>query len=109
MNGWEVCGRTQRGQRTRPRALTDEKIDVTSNTVRYVRLAADYSHRLHARRRMLHSMSTTVEPSSERSAAEVNEEIRALWLRSGGTLSVEQREEYQRLVMEWASAPEHAA
>ncbi|MEU0743359.1 hypothetical protein [Streptomyces sp. NPDC006134] len=61
---------------------------------------------------MLHSMSTTVEPSSERSAAEVNEEIRALWLRSGGTLSVEQREEYQRLVMEWAAAspdPERAA
>ncbi|MFE0318041.1 hypothetical protein, partial [Streptomyces albogriseolus] len=46
-------------------------------------------------------MSTSVEPSSERSAAEVNEEIRALWLRSGGTLSVEQREEYQRLVQEW--------
>ncbi|GAA2442373.1 hypothetical protein [Streptomyces glaucus] len=53
---------------------------------------------------MLHNMSTTVEPSSERSADEVNEEIRALWLRSGGTLSVEQREEYQRLVMEWAAA-----
>ncbi|MEU5366817.1 hypothetical protein ABZ354_25660 [Streptomyces sp. NPDC005925] len=53
---------------------------------------------------MLHSMSTTVEPSRERSAAEVNEEIRALWLRSGGTLSVEQREEYQRLVLEWAAA-----
>ncbi|MEV5357918.1 hypothetical protein AB0N88_32465 [Streptomyces sp. NPDC093516] len=53
---------------------------------------------------MLHSMSTTVEPSSERSADEVNEEIRALWRRSGGTLSVEQREEYQRLVLEWASA-----
>ncbi|CAM5640562.1 hypothetical protein STENM223S_04925 [Streptomyces tendae] len=53
---------------------------------------------------MLHGMSTSVEPSSERSAAEVNEEIRALWLRSGGTLSVEQREEYQRLVQEWASA-----
>ncbi|WP_367319030.1 hypothetical protein [Streptomyces sp. HUAS ZL42] len=49
-------------------------------------------------------MSTTVEPVSDRSAAEVNEEIRALWLRSGGTLSVEQREEYQRLVMEWAAA-----
>ncbi|MER6705560.1 MULTISPECIES: hypothetical protein [Streptomyces] len=53
---------------------------------------------------MLHSMSTTVEPSSERSADEVNEEIRALWRRSGGTLSVEQREEYQRLVLEWAAA-----
>ncbi len=54
-------------------------------------------------------MSTSVEPSSERSAAEVNEEIRALWLRSGGTLSVEQREEYQRLVQEWASALPQAA
>jgi uncharacterized lipoprotein YddW (UPF0748 family) len=49
-------------------------------------------------------MSTTVERLSERSAEEVNEEIRALWLRSGGTLSVEQREEYQRLVLEWAAA-----
>ncbi|WNM33028.1 hypothetical protein RKE30_22890 [Streptomyces sp. Li-HN-5-11] len=53
---------------------------------------------------MLHGMSTTVEPLSERSAAEVNEEIRALWLRSGGTLTTEQREEYQRLVLEWAAA-----
>ncbi|GAA2493358.1 hypothetical protein AB0N07_24370 [Streptomyces sp. NPDC051172] len=53
---------------------------------------------------MLHTMSTTVEPVSERSAAEVNEEIRALWRRSGGTLSGEQREEYQRLVLEWAAA-----
>ena len=51
---------------------------------------------------MLHSMSTSVEAVSERSAAEVNEEIRALWLRSGGTLNTEQREEYQRLVTEWA-------
>ncbi|MFI6377506.1 hypothetical protein [Streptomyces sp. NPDC050546] len=53
---------------------------------------------------MLHIMSTTVESSSERSADEVNEEIRALWRRSGGTLSVEQREQYQRLVLEWAAA-----
>ncbi|MGW2823593.1 hypothetical protein ACWC24_21755 [Streptomyces sp. NPDC001443] len=53
---------------------------------------------------MLHGMSTSVEPVSDRSAAEVNEEIRALWLRSGGTLSGEQREEYQRLVLEWAAA-----
>ncbi|GAA2543308.1 hypothetical protein GCM10010398_32780 [Streptomyces fimbriatus] len=79
-------------------------MDVISDTVRNIRCACDYSQRLHLGRRMLHSMSTTVEPSSERSAAEVNEEIRALWLRSGGTLSVEQREEYQRLVQEWASA-----
>ncbi|GGX19817.1 hypothetical protein [Streptomyces lomondensis] len=53
---------------------------------------------------MLHIMSTTVESSSRRTADEVNEEIRALWRRSGGTLSVEQREEYQRLVLEWAAA-----
>ncbi|GAB1325923.1 MULTISPECIES: hypothetical protein [Streptomyces] len=53
---------------------------------------------------MLHSMSTTVETASERSAAEVNEEIRALWRRSGGTLTTEQREVYQRLVLEWAQA-----
>jgi hypothetical protein len=53
---------------------------------------------------MLHTMSTSVEPVSDRSADEVNEEIRALWRRSGGTLSVEEREEYQRLVLEWAAA-----
>ncbi|QOV47888.1 hypothetical protein [Streptomyces chromofuscus] len=58
---------------------------------------------------MLHSMSTSVEAATERSAAEVNEEIRALWRRSGGTLSTEQREEYQRLVMEWAAAAPHPA
>ncbi|GGW71267.1 hypothetical protein [Streptomyces caelestis] len=58
---------------------------------------------------MLHSMSTTVESSSRRTADEVNEEIRALWRRSGGTLSVEQREEYQRLVLEWAAAAPQSA
>lgn len=79
-------------------------MDVISNTVRNARLAWDYSRDLHAGSRKIHAMSTTVEPVSDRSAAEVNEEIRALWLRSGGTLSVEQREEYQRLVMEWAAA-----
>ena len=79
-------------------------MDVISNTVRYVRFIPDCSRRLHLRSLMLHVMSTTVEQASERSAAEVNEEIRALWRRSGGTLSVEQREEYQRLVLEWAAA-----
>ena len=79
-------------------------MDVISNTVRYVRFIPDYSRRLHLRSLMLHVMSTTVEQASDRSAAEVNEEIRALWRRSGGTLSVEQREEYQRLVLEWAAA-----
>ncbi|MFC4469736.1 hypothetical protein ACFPH6_35435 [Streptomyces xiangluensis] len=61
---------------------------------------------------MIHAMSTTphrVPNASGRSAAEVNEEIRALWLRTGGTLSVEQRQEYQRLVLEWAAAYERAS
>ncbi|KPI22168.1 3SC5B7.11c, hypothetical protein [Actinobacteria bacterium OK074] len=57
---------------------------------------------------MLHTMSTkppTPDPShQDRSAEEVNAEIRALWLRSGGTLTMDQRREYQRLVLEWASA-----
>lgn len=78
-------------------------MDVISNTVRYVPLACDYSRGLHLRRRMLHTMSTSVEPATERTADEVNEEIRALWVRSGGTLNGEQREEYRRLVLEWAA------
>ncbi len=71
-------------------------------------MACTYSQRLHVQRHMLHTMSTTVEAASERSAAEVNEEIRALWRRSGGTLTTEQRELYQRLVMEWATAAPHS-
>ena len=43
-------------------------------------------------------------PGSVRSAAEVNEQIRALWLRSGGTLSAQERAEYELLVVEWAAA-----
>jgi hypothetical protein len=39
-----------------------------------------------------------------RSAAEVNEQIRALWLRTGGTLSAQERAEYEQLVVEWAQA-----
>ncbi|MEU6279157.1 hypothetical protein [Streptomyces sp. NPDC047028] len=41
---------------------------------------------------------------SVRSAAEVNEQIRALWLRAGGTLSAPERAEYELLVVEWAEA-----
>ncbi|MBX7553125.1 hypothetical protein [Streptomyces sp. NPDC004232] len=41
---------------------------------------------------------------SVRSAAEVNEQIRALWLRAGGTLSAQEREEYELLVVQWATA-----
>ena len=39
-----------------------------------------------------------------RSAAEVNEQIRALWMRAGGTLSPQERAEYELLVVEWAAA-----
>ncbi|MGW2648778.1 hypothetical protein ACWC2T_28590 [Streptomyces sp. NPDC001393] len=50
-------------------------------------------------------MSPDVPPSgSVRSAAELNEQIRALWLRAGGTLSAQERAEYELLVVEWAEA-----
>nr|WTB29406.1 hypothetical protein OG781_07775 [Streptomyces sp. NBC_00830] len=41
--------------------------------------------------------------NSVRSAAVVNEEIRDLWQRSGGCLSPDDEEEYQRLLVEWAA------
>jgi len=46
----------------------------------------------------------SVNPGSVRSAAEVNEQIRALWMRAGGTLSAQERAEYELLVVEWAAA-----
>lgn len=39
-----------------------------------------------------------------RPAAVVNEEIRGLWLRAGGTLSAAERREYELLLIEWAAA-----
>ncbi|MET8575885.1 MULTISPECIES: hypothetical protein [unclassified Streptomyces] len=53
---------------------------------------------------MLHNMSTTPETARRRTAAEVNEEIRDLLMKSGGRLDHEQRRRYQRLVGEWAAA-----
>ena len=42
---------------------------------------------------------------SVRSAAVINDEIRALWFRAGGVLSTDvERAEYARLVVEWAAA-----
>ncbi|WP_405628807.1 hypothetical protein [Streptomyces sp. NBC_01174] len=41
---------------------------------------------------------------SVRSAPVVNEEIRALWQRSGGVLTPEGQREYERLLVEWAAA-----
>jgi hypothetical protein len=53
----------------------------------------------------LEAMSPTPETRRPvRSSAEVNEQIRALWLRAGGSLSSEQRREYETLVTEWAEA-----
>ncbi|GED88280.1 hypothetical protein ACIQMV_26375 [Streptomyces sp. NPDC091412] len=46
----------------------------------------------------------SVAPGSVRSAAELNEQIRSLWLRSGGSLSAQEREAYELLVVEWAAA-----
>ncbi|MGW0334973.1 hypothetical protein ACWD0J_24405 [Streptomyces sp. NPDC003011] len=46
----------------------------------------------------------SVAPGSVRSAAELNEQIRALWMRAGGTLSAQERAEYELLVVEWAAA-----
>lgn len=44
-------------------------------------------------------------PGSVRSAAVVNEEIRALWFRAGGVLATDgERAEYAALVVEWAAA-----
>ncbi|WP_432053577.1 hypothetical protein [Streptomyces sp. bgisy022] len=43
-------------------------------------------------------------PGSVRSADDVNEQIRALWLRAGGSLSATERAEYELLVVEWAAA-----
>lgn len=41
---------------------------------------------------------------SVRSADDVNEAIRALWQRAGGTLGPVERAEYEALVVEWAAA-----
>ncbi|MEH0468818.1 hypothetical protein QA943_08165 [Streptomyces sp. B21-097] len=46
----------------------------------------------------------SVASGSVRSAAELNERIRALWQRAGGTLSAQERAEYELLVVEWAAA-----
>ncbi|MFH9863893.1 hypothetical protein [Streptomyces sp. NPDC017202] len=47
---------------------------------------------------------SSLAPGSVRSAAELNEQIRALWLRAGGSLSAQERAEYELLVVEWAAA-----
>jgi hypothetical protein len=80
---------------------------VISNTVANAGKVRINPFGLHLERHMLHSMSTTLQSAPDRSAADVNEEIRALWLRSGGILNSEQRLTYQQLVAEWAAASPH--
>ncbi|CQR65228.1 hypothetical protein ACFY4K_16060 [Streptomyces leeuwenhoekii] len=46
----------------------------------------------------------SVTPGSVRSAAELNEQIRDLWRRARGSLSAQDRAEYELLVVEWAAA-----
>lgn len=43
-------------------------------------------------------------PGSARSADELNDEIRALWFRAGGTLTPADRAEYEQLLARWAAA-----
>ncbi|GAA2456307.1 hypothetical protein GCM10010421_56930 [Streptomyces glaucus] len=54
--------------------------------------------------RLVRMSPDSVTPGSARSAAEVNEQIRALWRRAGGSLSAQERAEYELLVIEWATA-----
>ena len=46
----------------------------------------------------------SVTPGSVRSAAALNEQIRDLWIRSSGSLSPQERAEYEALVVQWAEA-----
>ncbi len=46
----------------------------------------------------------SMSPGSALSADYLNERIRALWLRAGGSLSAQERTEYELLVVEWAAA-----
>ena len=43
-------------------------------------------------------------PGSVRSVADINDDIRALWARASGVLTPGQREEYERLLREYAAA-----
>jgi hypothetical protein len=46
----------------------------------------------------------SMSPGFALSADDLNERIRALWLRAGGSLSAQERTEYELLVVEWAAA-----
>lgn len=50
-------------------------------------------------------MTPNPDPGSARSPAdELNDEIRALWFRAGGTLTPDERAEYEQLLARWAAA-----
>ncbi|MEW2549631.1 hypothetical protein AB0910_28340 [Streptomyces sp. NPDC047002] len=44
------------------------------------------------------------DPGSPRSAADVNDRIRALWAGAGRVLTPAEQERYQELLVEWAAA-----
>lgn len=41
---------------------------------------------------------------SARTSAEWNDQIRALWFRAGGTLTPDERAEYEQMLIRWAAA-----
>ena len=49
-------------------------------------------------------MPPDLDRGSARSATELNEQIRALWISAGGVLTDGQRREYEALLGEWAAA-----
>ncbi|MGQ4349675.1 hypothetical protein [Streptomyces sp. SAS_275] len=43
-------------------------------------------------------------PGSARSADQINDDIRALWARARGSLTPQERQQYEQLLAEWANA-----
>ncbi|MFF0140488.1 hypothetical protein ACFYRN_28990 [Streptomyces sp. NPDC005227] len=46
----------------------------------------------------------TDDPGSARSADQINDDIRALWARARGSLTPQERQQYEQLLAEWADA-----
>ena len=55
-------------------------------------------------RRLIRMSPNPLAPGRVRPAAAVNEDIRALWPRTGTQLTKRQRARYERLLIEWAAA-----
>ncbi|MET7944299.1 hypothetical protein [Streptomyces sp. NPDC005302] len=48
--------------------------------------------------------SNPARPGSARSADQINDDIRNLWARARGSLTPQERQQYERLLTEWADA-----